>query len=472
MPTLRLADHDYLSAPTDVPANTRWEAMIDPSGVTITQQLGWWPANETPAQAAAATVNLLDPDGVLDGVALGDISGAPVAIEQVDVGGAYAGVTTIARFVVDKLTVASDMRKTLTLRDAHDELDNVLNPGEFSGSVAGIGGQTQPAVIGAVANAPVLLTGSDGSVGWLSDAPVQVAVLRDRGDPMEAGTYAPDTYNQQLKMQSPPIGPMTADLSSIGVTAGVPTPATLAQALREMFRRAGVTAWSLSDAQAIDTATGYAGIGYYAGNRQTVRAGIQAALLSYGAWYYQDATGTLRFARIVDPDMPGTADWDLDGSDLAEDLTFTNDTAPALTTRMAWRPNARIMAQSDFVTDMVDVPPALRARLASEYAGIVTASAAVSSEYRSALDAPPFISLFWREEDAQAEVNRRAALYTTQRRTYLAKVRGAVGFAPRPGQRVRLTYPRYGLSAGRNLLVRRVDRNPATGECTCYLWGA
>ena len=26
--------------------------------------------------------------------------------------------------------------------------------------------------------------------------------------------------------------------------------------------------------------------------------------------------------------------------------------------------------------------------------------------------------------------------------------------------------------SGRKLLVRRVDRNPATGECTCYLWGA
>lgn len=472
MTTIRLADHDYLSAPTDSPANTRWEGLINPAGVTIVQQLGWWPANEAPAQAAAAQVQLVDPDGLLDGVALGDISGAAVAIEQVDMDGAYAGKTTVARFVVDKLTVEGDMRKTLHLRDAHDNMDTVLNPGEFPGSVTGIGGQTQPAVIGAVSNAPVMLTGSDGSVGWLADAPVDVAVLRDRADAMEAGTYTPDSYDQQLKMESPPIGPMTADLSSIGVSGGEPIPATLAQALREVFRRGGVTAWSLADATAIDAATGYAGIGYYAGSKTTVRQALQAILGSYGAWYYQDNTGTLRFARIVDPETPGTADWVLDGGDLAEDLTFTNDTAPALTTRMAWRPNARIMSESDFVTDLVDVPPALRAMLSSQYAGIVTASGSISTEYRSALEAPPFISLFWDEADAQAEVNRRAALYTSQKRTYLAKVRGDVGFAPLPGQRVLLTYPKYGLSAGRKLLVRKVERNPATGECAAYLWGA
>ena len=472
MTILRLADHDWLTAHSDAPADTRFEGLIDPSGVTITQQLGWWPADEKPAQAAAAQVRLLDPNGVLDGVALGDISGAAVAIEQVDLDGAYADKVSIARFVVDKVTVEGDMRKTLHLRDAHDQLDNVLNPGEFPESVTGPGGQTQPAVIGAVSNAPGLMTGSDGSVVWLADAPVSVAVLRDRADAMEAGTYTADSYNQQLKMAWRPIGPMTADLSSIGLSSGEPIPATLAQALREVFRRAGITAWSLSDAQAIDTATGYAGIGYYAGSRTTVRQALQAILGSYGAWYYQDDTGTLRFARIVDPSLPGDADFELDGGDLAEDLTFTNDTAPALTTRMAWRPNARVMSESDFVTDIIDVPPSLRAQLTSQYAGVVTAAGVISTEYRSALDAEPYISLFWREIDAQTEVTRRAALYSGQRRTYKAVVKADVGFAPLPGQRVLMRYPKYGMDAGRKLLVRRVDRNPATGDCTCYLWGA
>lgn len=470
---LRLADLDWLSAPTDAPANTRFEGLIDPAGVTLVAELGGWMwGGESPAQAGAASVGLLDAGGLLDAAALGDLSGSAVSIQQVDMDGTLASAVTVGRYVVDALRVQDDGRKTLTLRDAHDNMDTTLNPGEFSASVTGQRDQVQPAVIGAVSNAPVLLTGSDGSVGWISDAPITVATLRDRADPMETGTFSMGTLNQQVRMQSPPIGPMTADVSSIGVSAGEPTPATLQQTLAEVFRRAGITAWSSADAAAIDTATGYAGIGYYAGRKVTVRQALAAILPSYGAWYYQDGTGTLRFTRIVAPEAAGAAHFALDASDLSEDLVFTNDAAPRLSRRMAWRPNARVMAESDYVTDLVDVPPSLRARLSSDYAGIVTAAGALPAEYRHAIDADPIISLFWREADAQAEINRIAALFSGARRLYVAKVKGDVAFDPRPGQTCLLTYPRYGLDTGRKLLVRRVERNPATGDVALYLWGA
>lgn len=473
--TIRIADHDYLSAPTDSPANTRWEGLIDPSGVTLVAQLGaWYWGGEQPQQGAVAQVRLQDPAGLLDTAALDDLANAPVSIQQVDVDGALAGAQTLARLVVDKLIVESDGRKTLHLRDAHDGLDGTLNAQQFAAGVSGLEGKTQPMLIGAVANVPVLLTGSDGSVGWIADAPVELAVLRDRGDPMETGTYSMGSNNQQVLLQSPPIGPMTADASSIGVTGGEPVPATLEQALREVFRRLGVTAWSASDAAAIDAATGYAGIGYYAPDVRDGRRALQAILSTYGAWWYQDDTGVIRIARVVAPESHvGTLAFDLSAGDLAEDLTFTNDSAPNLTRRMAYRPNARIMSEGDFVTDLVDVPPSLRARLSSEYAGVVTSAGGLPAEYAHAEQAPPFVSLFWREEDAQAEADRLAGLYGgTPRRLYKARVTGDATFAPLPGQIGRITYPRYGLSAGRKLLVRKVERNPATGECSCYLWGA
>ena len=214
--TIRIADHDYLSAPTDSPANTRWEGLIDPSGVTLVAQLGaWYWGGEQPQQGAVAQVRLQDPAGLLDTAALDDLANAPVSIQQVDVDGALAGAQTLARLVVDKLIVESDGRKTLHLRDAHDGLDGTLNAQQFAAGVSGLEGKTQPMLIGAVANVPVLLTGSDGSVGWIADAPVELAVLRDRGDPMETGTYSMGSNNQQVLLQSPPIGPMTADASSI-----------------------------------------------------------------------------------------------------------------------------------------------------------------------------------------------------------------------------------------------------------------
>lgn len=472
MSVIRLADHDYLSASSDALANTRFEGLIDPSGVTTIAQLGFWPWADAAVQAGAAQVRLLDAGGVLDDAALSDLSGQAVALQQADLDGSLAAAVPVARYVADRLLVESDGRKTLILRDAHDALDKIINPSVFEDGVAGLAGQTQPMSIGAVFNAPVLLTGSDGSVGWLADAPQAVAVLRDRADAMEPGTWSMDAYQQQVLLNSPPLGPMTGNISSISASGGSPTPATLVQALREVTRRADITAWSSADAAAIDAATGYAGIGYYAGQPVTARAALAAMLATYGAWYWQDATGVLRIARIVDPETLPVA-LELDGGELSADVTCTTDTAPGLTARMAYQRNARVMRESEFVTDLMDVPSALRAQLSAPQGGIATASMAwaLPSEYRHALDAEPFPGLFWRAADAQAEIDRVVGLYLTVRRNWIVQLRGVPGLAPQPGQCCLLTYPRYGLAAGRKLLVRRVERNPATGDLKLTLWG-
>lgn len=473
--TLRLADHDYLSTPADMPANTRWEGLIDPAGVTLISAVSaWYLGGNQPQQASVATVRLLDADGLLDAAALDDLAGAPVSIQQVDQDAAYSTAITLARLVVDKLEVVDDGVKQLSLRDAHNDLDEIINPGVFADSVDGLAGQAQPMIFGAVSNAPVLLTGSDGSVGWIADRPVDIATLRDRGDPMEVGTFTRDAHDQQVLLVSPPIGPMTADVSSIGLSGGEPIPATLAQSLREIFRRLNKTSISLDGANAIDTATGYAGVGYYAADPRDARVALRAVLDSYGAWLYQRDDGVIEVARLDAPEaFGGTLAFDLTGDDLTGDLTFTNDAAPNLRRRMAYRPNARIMRESDFVTDLIDVPPSLRTALGQPYAGVVTASGSLPAEYAHADNAEPFISLFWREEDAQAEVNRIVGLYGgTVRRTYKARVTGDVTFNPKPGQFGRITYPRYGLELGRKVQVMRVERNPATGDVVMYLWGA
>lgn len=470
MPT-RVADHDWLSSPSDSPANTRWEGLISPEGISTLAQINLWCWDGSAAQAGAAQVRLLDAAGALDADALADLRGQAVEVRQADTDGTLAASVPVARYVVDRIIVDSDGSKTLNLRDAHDDLDVTINAGIFADTVKGLAGRTQPISIGAVFNSPVLLTGSDGSVGWLADAPQAVAVLRDRGDAMEAGTWALDSFQQQVKLTSPPLGPMTANISSVSVVAGDPTPATLDQALREIMRRANITAWSTSDAQAIDTASGYTGIGFYADQPVTARQLLAAFCNTYGCWYWQDASGVLRLARIADP-AAGTSVFSLDGSDLLEDVTFTTDTAPGLTTRMAWRPNACVLRETDLVTDFADVPHELRAILTSKQTGIVTAAGAATlpSEYAHAVKAEPVQSLFWLAANAQSEIDRIIGMYQVVRRNWIVRI-NSQSLAPLPGQVCTLTYPRYGLAAGKKLLVRRVERNPATGDINLTLWG-
>jgi hypothetical protein len=62
-------------------------------------------------------------------------------------------------------------------------------------------------------------------------------------------------------------------------------------------------------------------------------------------------------------------------------------------------------------------------------------------------------------------------MYREQRFFYQVTVRGDQSLAPQPGQIGRLTYPRYGLDEGKAVLVRRVERNPATGDVVLTMWG-
>lgn len=474
---IRLSDHDYLSRPTDAPANTRWEGRIDPAGITLISALSaWYMGGSQPLQAEVATVRILNGDGMLDAAALSGLAGSPVAIELVDHEGAYAHRLPLARLVVDKFLPLGDGSLQLSLRDAHNDLDAVINTGVFDDTVASLGGRTQPMLIGAVSNAPVLLTGSDGSVGWIADAPVHVARVRDRGDPMEPGTWSMGLNNQQIRLESPPVGPMTSDASSIGLDIdGEPVPATLQQALAEVFRRDGKTAWNPAGAAAIDAATDYAGVGLYAADARAVRVALKQVLDSYGAALYQRADGVIEVARLEAPEMyAGALAFDLAASDIGGEVTYETDAAPALRRRIAYRPNGRIMRESELVTDLVDVPPALRQSLGQPYAGVVTASGALPAEYAHADDAEPFVSLLWREQDAQAEADRLRAMYggAGPRRTYRIPIRGDQEFVVKPGAVGRIRYPRHGLELGRLVQVVRVEHNPSRGDTTMYCWGA
>lgn len=462
LPTVRLSDIDWLSE-----THQRYEGVVDAEGLTTIAAIGFWPwGGDRGSQPGAAQLTVTDA-GALDGLASADVAGVPVAIRLADLRGTAAGATDVARFVMDSIETLDDGRKALHLRDPHDDLDEIVNPGQFLPAVPALAWRTQPMVLGAVASVPYLGANSDGSVGWLSDSPLaSVAAVLDRGDPMEAGTWSLASDGQQILLEQPPVGPVVADVSSIG--AGQ-QPAALATALGELFDRIRKGAWSAADAAAIDSATGYAGIGYYAGDAVSARIALAAILPSYGAGMWQDATGVLRFARVVDPASVAPS-FEIEAGQLAGDLVFWADEAPNLTRRMAYQPNARPLSAGELVTDLVDVPVWRRAELTAPYRGVAYSAKPLAARYAHADTAEPLVSVFWRAQDAQAEIDRVVGLYDRVRYFYELELRDP-DLAPVPGSVGVLTYPRYGLDAGQRLLVRSIERNPVTGAVTLILWG-
>ena len=63
-------------------------------------------------------------------------------------------------------------------------------------------------------------------------------------------------------------------------------------------------------------------------------------------------------------------------------------------------------------------------------------------------------------------------LYSVPRNFYTGRLSGRTDITFRPGQVGRITYPRYGLQAGRKVLVTSVISNPVTGRHTIRFWGA
>ncbi len=468
---IRLATEHYMSAANDALANMPFAGIVG-DGLEAVASVSFWPWDSR-SRAGSGTLRLQDADGLLDLAALGDARDVPVQIRQVAQGAALATAQPVARYVLERIDIEDDGRKTAVLRDPHDDLDRPLHRAVFLPSVSDqLAWQPQPVVIGAVRSIPGIVVNSDGSVLWLSDgALASIGQVLDRGAAIAGGSgYNLVSGGQQLAMTSPPVGPVVIDAS----TSPAMAPATLEQTLRDVFRRIGKSAWSATDAAAIDVATGYTGIGYYSEDGATARAALEAILPSYCADWYPDGDGVLRLARLIAPESVAAQDldFDLDWRELQGDLVVVPDLAPNLSRRMAYQPNASPLASGDMITDLVQLPPAQRQQLSGEYRGQVYAAGPLASRYTRAESAAPMVSRFDARADAQAEIDRVCALYQVPRNFYDGRLAARTDIVFRPGQIGRITYPRYGLQAGRNVMVASVSYNPVLGRHTVRFWGA
>ena len=471
-PATFVSSEDYMSAPGDTPANQPYQGIISPEGLATIASVSFWPWDGS-SRGGTAQLRVQDAEGALDVLALSSARDVPVAVRQVVQGQPLSSASPVSRYVLDRIDIESDGSKALVLRDAHEDLDGPLNCAVFlppQGDT--LAWQPQPVVIGAVRSVPGIKVNSDGSAQWLSDAPLaSVGTVLDRGAAILAGTgYALASGGQQLAMTSPPLGPLVADVS----THADLVPATLRQALAAVFGRIGKSAWSGADADALYLATGYAGVGYYAAQAATPRQALSSILPSYAADWWQDGDGVLRLSRLVDPDDATEADlaFELDWRELQADLVVMPDLAPNLSRRMGYQPNALVLAAGDLITDLTQLPPAKRQQLTAEYRGQVYAAGTLASRYAHAETAAPMVSRFDRREDAQAEIDRVIQLYAVPRYFYAGRLTGRTDLQLRPGQVGRITYHRYGLQAGRKVLVTGVTSNRVTGEHALKFWGA
>lgn len=291
------------------------------------------------------------------------------------------------------------------------------------------------------------------------------------GDPPEGEGVTVDSF-QVLQYDDTYVPPIVGDPSAPSDLA----PIKLADLLTELLdvRRADLgVAWSKDDATAIDTDTGYAGVGLHFADGETLRDITKMALDSYTACAWPARDGTLRMTRLTAPEGVAEADrsGSLDQDAMREDLLMVPDLAPGLTTQIGVRRNWSPYGDSDFVSNYTSVPLELRRALKAEFQETRATSAALSSAYAHARLAPAFASILDDPDDGQAEVDRIGALYTKRRAFYQVKLELDAVPDIELGQVWTLTYPRYGLDAGKAVMVVDLIESRLARTIDAVLWG-
>jgi hypothetical protein len=247
-------------------------------------------------------------------------------------------------------------------------------------------------------------------------------------------------------------------------------PLTLSAMLQELIETRGgldSSAWQQSDAEALDSETGYRGLGLYVREQLSIRECIDAILDGYTAGVYSDE-GVLRIARLVAPEDEAS-EASIGITDLLTPPLPAWDEMPGLSRQMGVRRNERILEDADLVTDEVAVTLALRRKLGRRHRFVTVYGGPLAPGYDHAEAAEPVGTRLVRQSDGQAEINRIGEIAATPRFFWSFTMWDRPEI--KPGMIVTLTYPRFGLDAGVKLLVKRVRRKRLAKTAEVILWG-
>ncbi len=491
----RYSDGGYTSAPTDTPPNAWYQPRIKRAanyGRSIRGAGGR-------ATAAGGEMVLIDTDGGLDGLT-DATAGRLVQIRRLNQDRTLAGSTLILTGIALQpergLTTV-----TLKLRDmaaalAETQVQEATYGGTTTdgtlqnadGRPSDIGGRVKPLCYGAcysVAPAPVDVYHL---MYQVHDGPVAaIPVVRDRGValtpaadyPTMAALYAATTgeagsgadiergrYGTCLaaglfKLGGMPFGAITADVLS-GLA---PADRTAAAVMRTLVEGAGHAVDG--DALAALAASVPAEIGLYLDRETTIAAALDMVAESIGAWWAFDRAGVWTCGRLDRPaeDAVPVAEFGV-GEIFRKDLSRSTGDHPVKTIKLRYAPYWSALTESDIAGD---VDASLRAELIEPWRTAEAADATVAITYPLA-QVTEVESLIADQAAAQAEAARLLALLSVPSARYKIAVPLELASRVQLGSIIKVTLPRWGMNAGKNLLVVGIEEDTSRHRAIIEGW--
>lgn len=242
---------------------------------------------------------------------------------------------------------------------------------------------------------------------------------------------------------------------------------TVGTIIRRLAEWAGVEDFDEAAFEAFEQVHGYQAGAWFDHNDTSTIADAMARIAGYGVWFGFRRDGRFSIGRIKAPDSyPSLYISEIDILDDAGGIDrnpLPEGLIPApWRWRVPWGRNNTVQTGADVAGSVSES----RKTWLSEQVRLATAeNTAIRAASRTPRDRDPVPGALRNKADAEAEAARLLALFGTTRSLYRITI-GREGHVLDIGSVVNVTYPRWNLDDGRDLLVVDIDEDAATGRIT------
>lgn len=447
-----LSNIAYTTLPTDIPSNRVYQPVLA-GGFAFSESLSLTGG----ASVSVGTIEIHNDDGALDGWLDEVWVNRAVYVYIGDATWPRADFRLVFAGLVDALNSSAPNRLNIVLRDKLQRLNAPATDAKLGGATDNKD-RLQPITLGECHNVtPLLSDPAQHEYQWHQGASERLIEVRDNGVPVSTTSVL---STGKFKLLATPAGQVTASVQ--GRTPYSNTVSGLVQALATSYGTASerLTSGDLDSAQLAAFAVACPQpVGYYLGDRANVLQVCQELAASVGAQCVMSRGGRLRIVRLT---VPGTGTPVAIGPQdyEAKSLRIKERSQVVAAVKLGYGKNWTVQNNLD-----TGIPPEHKDLYAQEWLTVTATAPAVVDAYKLFTEPEQTDTLLLREADAQAEANRRLALWSVQRTVYQVK-----GFAQclllELGQAVTLYGNRFGLQSGKTGTVIGLQLDWMAGRAT------
>ena len=434
------------------------------------------------------TITLSNPDGKLDYLMNWSFSGRQVKVYKGEESTGFSGFELIISATIKDVTF-NKTEVSVTLVDKESLFDKPIARVLYAGTNTGesgdeglegdIKGHVKPLGFGKIFNAKAILCNAaahryqvhNGPIDSISNVYDKGVALTYNASPTAAGEYSVNLTTGIITLFAKPAGVITVDFYGYVNTSYVSTVADLVKEIAIEF--AGVDPIDIDTASFDQVNTdNSATVGQFVtSDSTTIKSVVDKLCSSIGAGWFFNALGKLVIRTINEP--KAVADHDIaDYYPISVKVVKNSDDqkgVPVHSVSINYAKNESVQDESALAGS---ISQQRRAELNQQYRVISVDDTEVKTVYLSSEKMTRQTALT-DQADANSEASRLLALYRVKRQHFIVELPDQSRFdAIDLLDTVNLSFRRFGLSAGKNMVVMGIEReSPDMGKIQLEVWG-